>query len=141
MKKKEVAPILPPLAPKFVPHTWLMGFPIEVIPQKEGQGGKFEFPDDDCHHARVYIGLNYSRWCGVLDVIIHECLEFTLLAADFRYHTDLMSNSSSSGSLFIMSHDQFQTAVTRATSAADDIIDLVRPQWKKLQREKSQRKK
>jgi hypothetical protein len=62
----------------------------------------------------IVVGINYRRWCEVLEVLLHEVFELLYTRLGVRFRPSDGWSRSHADYLFNMTHEQFTEAIARS---------------------------
>ncbi len=81
---------------------------------REDKGGEFYCMPEEGHVPRIKVGADYSAWGDVVEVILHEVMEFALARLKCRFEAADDFGMDLHGYLFIAQHKEFSDACARA---------------------------
>jgi hypothetical protein len=70
-------------------------------------GGYFYFIPEEGKRARIKVGMRLKRWPQVVEVLMHEAVEFSLTREGHRFEASKKFNSDAAWYTFMFTHDQF----------------------------------
>ena len=120
-----------------------IGFEQAQLVLREGDGGEFYLCPDVGRVPQIAIGADQELWQDVVDVLVHEVVEFAMLREGCRY-SPAPDHAKDHGSyLFVMTHSQFSSVAAKSggylTAALPDLAkawDGWNKERKKKEREK-----
>lgn len=103
--------------------------PVELVIDKNCTGGGFDLTGS---HPNVHVGINQgSTWGEVVDTLLHEAMEMAFIDMNLGYKK-LRSVNTTDHRFFLMSHQEFQDAVSRAGHWVADVISPLRVEFEKI---------
>lgn len=85
---------------------------VEVF-VREGTGGEFFFSPEKGHLPRMKIGMGYKDWGDVVEVVVHEAMEFCLDEMRDRYDCSNDITQDHAAYLFVFRHNDLSEACSR----------------------------
>lgn len=85
--------------------TYLSGINRIKLILREGQGGEFMIYSD--REPEIFIGADCEDYAPIIEALLHEIDEFTLLTMGCRYARTDQVSPDSTAYLFAMSHREF----------------------------------
>lgn len=110
---------------KFVATVLLCNHNVDIYAMVDEQGGEFYFAPDKKSLPRIKIGLNYPKWNHVVEVALHEILEYAACVNNLRFQNCTKWNGDNGNYLFVMDHPQFATIVSEAGDVLATILPLL----------------
>lgn len=105
------------------------GTPVELVIDKNHTGGSFDLTG--CH-PDIHIGIDQrSTWGEIVDTLLHESMEMAFIDMNLGYKK-LRSVNTTDHRFFLMSHQEFQDAASRAGSWVADVISPLRVEFEKI---------
>ena len=113
---------------------------IELV-LREGVGGEFWFSPEKGKIPRMKIGADHREWKSMVDVFLHEVMEFVMVTMRLRYEHDRCRAQDNSAYTFIMTHEEFAEAVALAADYMVRSVDDLKKAWEKWHKPKSKAKR
>ncbi len=107
---------------------------VEVF-AREGNGGEFYFSPEKGHLPRMKIGMDYKDWGDVVEVVVHEAMEFCLDEMRTRYECSNDITQDHAAYLFVFQHKDLSEACSRVGQFVAEVLpDLSTAyrRWKKV---------
>ncbi len=89
----------------------------------------------------IIVGLGYSRWPHVLEVLLHEAVEFSTAANKCRFVPDISTSDSADAYIFLMTHPQFSEVIGQAAEFLAAAAPIVAKEFDRVNRRRRTRKK
>lgn len=83
---------------------------VDVVLMPNMSGGEFYFIPEEGRLPRIKIGLDYANWYEVVDVVVHEALEYLLTLNNHRFVPSGKFNADHANYQFMFDHVQLTTA-------------------------------
>ena len=98
---------------------------------RKGIGGEGTSADENSGRMAITIGIN-DTWIETVDTIIHEAFELAAVMRRLRYRSeDRNGQEGSAGTIFIMSHEDMEQAISDAATFCARAIPRAAAAWRK----------
>lgn len=123
MKSKQVAKV----HHKQKLGCWYLGLQsVELIVDQKMSDGWFKVWPEIGKPAQICVGLKQTHWSRVLEILIHEALEFAFIMVNGRMSPDPDMAQSNGGYVFVLTHSSFEDAITRSAQFLQDAIPVLK---------------
>lgn len=94
------------------------------------QGGEFYLCPEDGSPGRIKIGLGYKEWWKVVNVLLHEALEYALEREKCRFERVTKMSGGHNDYTFILHHDDLTNACCRVADFITPVLPVLAKAWK-----------
>lgn len=116
---------------------WYLGLQsVELIVDQEMSDGWIKIWPEVGKPAQICVGLKQNHWSRVLEVLIHEAMEFSFIMVGGRMSPDPDMAQSNGGYLFVLNHTSFEDAVARSAQFLHDAIPVLKKAFDAKPKEK-----
>jgi len=127
-RRKNQLSKFPPVKRKLGDY-FLAGFNVVVFIESNRGGGDFSTGSNTLGRPQITIGMNQSDWWGVVQVALHESLEFSMALKDLLFRATNRYTNDSADRLFVFTHSDFTQCVAEAAEFFCAIEDDLKAQW------------
>jgi len=113
---------------------------IQVV-LREGTGGEFYNTPEKGLCPRIKIGADYNNWWELVNVALHEIMEYFLNSNNHRYYPDNDVGRDLSSFVFFLNHPQFSDIIAKSAEFLSDCLPVLEKEWKLWKRNKKVVKK
>ena len=119
------------MTPKII-GSFPLGHEYIDIAAHNGYDGEFQSHAGKGKCARISVGISHKNWHKVVDVLLHELMEYAMWRDGLRYDPDDDVAQDAGAYLFVMRHDQFSNAIAKVGMAAASSHDELKKEWERV---------
>lgn len=108
---------------------------VDVYTLPQLSGGEFYFCPDGDSLPRVKIGLKFDYWGEVVNVALHESMEYLLAQHQLRFAPSAKFNDDPANYLFVFDHTQFADVCARQAVFIAEVLPALARAWKAARKE------
>lgn len=124
--------------------TYDIGYEQCELVLQEGYGGSSFFIPEKGSIPRIKVGAESPRWVGIMQVIMHESIEFALARYGCKYNPSQDISGASEQCVMVMTHAQFTKCIADSAefiSACEGDLEKAWKAWHKPPKKKPAKKR
>lgn len=114
--------------------TYYIGRDEVELVLREGHGGEFYISPEKGKIPRIKVGAEYKEWRSIVDIVLHESLEYVMDKMYLRYEATHLSTRDMAGYSFIFNHCQLSEICARVSDFMTEALPALEKEWKKWER-------
>ena len=108
-----------------------MGYMAIELVAREGTGGEYYTIPEHGHIPRIKLGMDHTQWRDVVDVLLHETLEFAIDTKNGRLRPTYDTTLGHDNFVFLLTHPQFSDMCAKVAEFITTALPDLAAVWKK----------